>query len=138
MRRADKLERLVSLARLQLRLSEWQFAHLQQKDASLQDEQAWLVGALNRGESPLGSSSETLARRLARTSMDAREVQAQASQQLDHVRAGNRRVKQLQEVAKVALAEKLREAEKRSLEELNATNPAERDPARRPSGGNRT
>lgn len=138
MRRADKLERLVSLARLQLRLSEWQFAHLQQKDASLQDEQAWLVGALNRGESPLGSSSETLARRLARTSMDAREVQAQASQQLDQVRAGNRRVKQLQEVAKVALAEKLREAEKRSLEELNATNPAERDPARRPSGGNRT
>jgi choline dehydrogenase-like flavoprotein len=138
MRRADKLERLVSLARLQLRLSEWQFAHLQQQDASLQDEQAWLVGALNRGESPLGSSSETLARRLARTSMDAREVQAQASQQLDQVRAGNRRVKQLQEVAKVALAEKLREAEKRSLEELNATNPAERDPARRPSGGDRT
>jgi hypothetical protein len=138
MTRADKLERLASLARLQLRLSEWQFAQLQQRDASLQDEQAWLVGALNRGEPPAGSSSQTLARRLAKTSMDAHAVQVQASRQLDQVRSGSRRVKQLEEVAKAALADKLRDAEKRSLEELNATNPVERDFARRPVGGSKT
>lgn len=130
MTRAEKLERLASLARLQLRLSEWQFAQLQQQDASLQDEQAWLVGALNRGEPPAGSSSETLARRLTKAGMDARDVQEKASRQLDQVRTGSRRVKQLEEVARAALADKRRDAEKRSLEELNPTNPVERELAR--------
>lgn len=138
MRRTEKLQRLISLARLQLRLAEWHFAHLQQRQTGLQDEEARLVGALNSGELPLGSSSGTLARRLTRTGMDAREVQAQASQQRDQVSAESRRVKQLEEVAKAALANKRREAEKRLLEDLVVTNPDGRDPTRRAFRGNKT
>ena len=119
--RADKLGRMVSLVKLQLRLSEWQLAHLRQQERSLQDEQEWLVGTLNEGKPPAGSSSESVARRLTRTSVGARAVQAQASQQLDQVRAESRRVKQFEQVAKAALADKLREAEKRSLEEMTGT-----------------
>ncbi|MCK1736062.1 hypothetical protein IVA79_19470 [Bradyrhizobium sp. 138] len=124
--RADKLGRMVSLVKLQLRLSEWQLAQLRQQERSLQDEQEWLVGALNDGKPPAGSSSESIARRLNRTSVGAREVQAQAAQQLDRVRSENRRVKQLEEVAKAALADKLRDAEKRALEEMTGLSPAVR------------
>ncbi|MDA9426127.1 MULTISPECIES: hypothetical protein [Bradyrhizobium] len=124
--RADKLGRMVSLVKLQLRLSEWQLAQLRQQERSLQDEQEWLVGALNDGRPPAGSSSDSIARRLSRTSIGARAVRAQAAQQIDQVRAESRRVKQLEEVAKTALANKLREAEKRSLEELMGTSPAVR------------
>ncbi|GLR98463.1 MULTISPECIES: hypothetical protein [Bradyrhizobium] len=124
--RADKLGRMVSLVKLQLRLSEWQLAQLRQQERSLQDEQAWLVGALNDGRAPAGSSSESIARRLNRTSVGARVVQVQAAQQLDQVRAESRRVKQLEEVAKAALADKLRDAEKRALEEMTGINPAVR------------
>ncbi|WP_448030003.1 hypothetical protein [Bradyrhizobium liaoningense] len=122
--RSDKLGRMVSLVKLQLRLSEWQLAQLRQQERSLQDEQEWLVGALNDGRPPAGSSSESIARRLNRTSAGARAVQAQAAQQLDQVRAESRRVKQLEEVAKAALADKLRDAEKRSLEEMTGISPA--------------
>ncbi|MBJ7403995.1 MAG: hypothetical protein JHD07_12165 [Bradyrhizobium sp.] len=122
--RADKLGRLVSLVKLQLRLSEWQLAQLRQRERSLEDEQEWLVGALNHGTPPAGSSSESIARRLNTTSVGARAVQAEAAQQLDQVRRESRRVKQLEEVAKAALADKLRDAEKRSLEEMTGTNPA--------------
>ncbi|WP_454643972.1 hypothetical protein [Bradyrhizobium liaoningense] len=124
--RAHKLGRMVSLVKLQLRLSEWQLAQLRQQERSLQDEQEWLVGALNDGRPPAGSSSESIARRLNRTSAGARAVQVQAAQQLDHVRAESRRVKQLEEIAKAALADKLRDAEKRALEEMTGISPAVR------------
>ncbi|MGY3368653.1 hypothetical protein ACVWZL_005778 [Bradyrhizobium sp. GM2.4] len=104
--RADKLGRMVSLLKLQLRLSEWQLAHLRQQERSLQDEQEWLVGTLNEGKPPAGSSSESIARRLTRASVGARAIQAQASQQLDQVRTESRRVKQFEQVAKAALADK--------------------------------
>ena len=78
--RADKLGRMVSLVKLQLRLSEWHLAQLRQQERSLQDEQEWLVGALNDGTPPTGSSSDSIARRLNRTSVGARSVRAQASQ----------------------------------------------------------
>src|SRR5215831_8826131 len=97
--RADKLGRMVSLMKLQLRLSEWQLAHLRQQEQTLQDEQVYLVDALNGAELPVGSSSESIARRLTATSVGARVVQAQAWQQFDQVRSESRRVKQLQEVA---------------------------------------
>jgi hypothetical protein len=136
--RADKLGRIVSLVKLQLRLSEWQLAQLRQQERSLQDEQAWLVGALNERELPAGSSSESIVRRLTRTSVDARAVQARAAQQLDQVRSESRRVKQLEQVAKAALADKLRDAEKRSLEETTGTSPAVRDWTPRPANRNKT
>lgn len=136
--RADKLGRIVSLVKLQLRLSEWQLAQLRQQERNLQDEQAWLVGALNERELPAGSSSESIARRLTRTSAGARAVQARAAQQLDQVRSESRRVKQLEQVAKAALADKLRDAEKRSLEEMTGTSPAVRDWTPRPANRNKT
>ncbi|OKO81465.1 hypothetical protein AC629_25630 [Bradyrhizobium sp. NAS80.1] len=136
--RADKLSRMVSLVKLQLRLSEWQLAQLRQQERSLQDEQEWLVGALNDGKPPAGSSSESIARRLNRTSVDARAVQAQASQQLDQVRSESRRVKQLEQVAKAALADKLRDAEKRSLEEITGISHAVREWSPRPVSRNKT
>ncbi|OAF07357.1 MULTISPECIES: hypothetical protein [Bradyrhizobium] len=125
--RAEKLGRMVSLVKLQLRLAEWQLAQLRQQERSLQDEQAWLVGALNGGELPVGSSSESIARRLTTTSVGAQAVQAQASRQLDQVRSESRRVKQLEQVAKAALAEKRRDAEKRSLEDIGGTRSAAPD-----------
>jgi len=45
--RAEKLDRMVSLVKLQLRLSEWQLAQLRQQEKQLHDEEAYLVGALN-------------------------------------------------------------------------------------------
>ncbi|WP_234680241.1 hypothetical protein [Bradyrhizobium monzae] len=136
--RADKLGRIVSLVKLQLRLSEWQLAQLRQQEQTMQDEQAWLVGTLNEGKPPAGSSSDSLARRLNRTTVGARAVQERAAMQLDKVRSENRRVKQLQEVAKVALAEKLRDAEKRSLAEITETHAAVRDLTSRPTSRNKT
>ena len=136
--RADKLSRIVSLVKLQLRLSEWQLAQLRQQEQTMQDEQAWLVGTLNEGKAPAGSSSDSLARRLNRTSVGARAVQERASMQLDKVRSETRRVKQLEEVAKVALAHKLREAEKRSLEEMTGIHAAVRDLTPRPASRNKT
>src|SRR4051812_45327528 len=113
--RADKLGRIVSLVKLQLRLSEWQLAQLRQQEQTLQDEQAYLVGALNAAKLPTGSSCASIARRLTTASVGARAVQERASRQLDHVRSESRRVKQLQDVAKAALADKIRDAERRSL-----------------------
>lgn len=136
--RADKLGRIVSLVKLQLRLSEWQLAQLRQQEQTMQDEQAWLVGTLNEGTPPVGSSSESLARRLNRTTVGTRAVQERAAMQLDKIRSENRRVKQLEEVAKVALAEKLRDAEKRSLEETTGTHAAVRDLSPRPASRNKT
>jgi hypothetical protein len=136
--RADKLGRMVSLMKLQLRLSEWQLAHLRQQERSLQDEQEWLVGTLNEGTPPAGSSSESIARRLTRTSVGARALQAQTSQQLDQVRAESRRVKQFEQVAKAALADKLRDAEKRSLEEMTGTSLTVREWTPRPANRNKT
>lgn len=136
--RADKLGRIVSLVKLQLRLSEWQLAQLRQQEQTMQDEQAWLVGTLNEGKPPAGSSSESLARRLNRTTVGARAVQERAAMQLDKIRSENRRVKQLEEVAKVALAEKRRGAEKRSLEEMTGTHAAARDLTPRRASRNKT
>lgn len=136
--RADKLSRIVSLVKLQLRLSQWQLAQLRQQEQSMQDEQAWLVGNLNEGKPPAGSSSESIARRLNRMSVGARAVQERASMQLDKVRSENRRVKQLEEVARVALADKLREAEKRSLEEMTGIHAVARDLTPRQASRNKT
>ncbi|MDA9433056.1 hypothetical protein [Bradyrhizobium sp. CCBAU 51627] len=136
--RADKLSRIVSLVKLQLRLSEWQLAQLRQQQQAMQDEQAWLVGTLNEGKAPAGSSSASIARRLNRTSVGASAVQERASMQLDKVRSETRRVKQLEEVAKVALAHKVRDAEKRSLEDMTGTYAAVRDLTRRPASRNET
>lgn len=135
--RADKLGRMVSLVKLQLRLSEWQLAHLRQQERSLQDEQEWLVGALNEGKPSAGSSSDSIARRLNRASVGARAVQAQATQQLDQVRSETRRVKQLEQVAKAALADKLRDAEARALEEMTGISPAVREWMPRPVNRNK-
>lgn len=135
--RADKLGRMVLLVKLQLRLSEWQLAHLRQQERSLQDEQEWLVGALNGGKPPAGSSSDSIARRLNRTSAGARVVREQASHQLDQVRSEARRVKQLEQVAKAALADKLRGAEARALEEITGISPAVRETAPRSANGNK-
>lgn len=136
--RADKLGRIVSLVKLQLRLSEWQLAQLRQQEQTMQDEQAWLVGTLNEGKPPAGSSTESLARRLNRTTVGARAVQDRAAMQLDKIRSENRRVKQLEEVAKVALAEKRRDAEKRSLEDMTGTHAVVRDLTPRPANRNKT
>lgn len=116
--RAEKLGRMVSLMKLQLRLSEWQLAQLRQQEQNLQGEEAYLVAALNEMRVPTGSSSESIARRLTTTGAGARAVQAQASRQLDQVRAENRRVKHLEEIARAAAAARLREAESRALEEM--------------------
>jgi hypothetical protein len=131
--RADKLGRMVSLVKLQLRLSEWQLAHLRQQEHAFEEEQAYLVGALNGAELPVGSSSESIARRLTTTSVGARAVQAQALQQFDQVRSESRRLKQFEEVAKAALADKLRDAEKRALEEMTGISPAVRHWTPRPA-----
>ncbi|MDN4999794.1 hypothetical protein ACFQZO_02695 [Bradyrhizobium sp. GCM10027634] len=136
--RADKLSRIVSLVKLQLRLAEWQLVQLRQQEQAMQEEQAWLVGTLNEARPPAGSSSESIARRLNRTSVGVRLVQERASMQHDKVRAENRRVKQLEEVAKAALADKLRQAEQRSLEEITGTHAAMRDLMPRPASRNKT
>jgi hypothetical protein len=136
--RADKLGRMVSLVKLQLRLSEWQLAHLRQQERSMQDEQEWLVGALNEGTPPAGSSSDSIARRLNRMSVGASAVKARASQQLDQVRSETRRVKQFEQVAKAALADKQREAEARALEEMTGISPAVREWTPRPVNRNKT
>lgn len=136
--RVDKLGRMVSLVRLQLRLSEWQLAQLRQQERGLQDEQEWLIGALNEGKPPAGSSSESIARRLNRTGVGARAVQAKVSQQLDQVRSETRRVKQLEQVARAALADKLRDAEKRALEEMTGTSLTVREWTPRPASRNKT
>jgi hypothetical protein len=125
--RAEKLVRIVSLVKLQLRLAEWRLAQLQQQEQHLHDEEAYLVGALNGMELPAGSSSESISRRLTTTSVGARAVQAQADRQRDQVRVENRRVRQLEQVAKAAMADRLREAERRSLEEMTGVNSGARD-----------
>lgn len=136
--RADKLGRIVSLIKLQLRLSEWQLSQLRQQEQTMQDEQAWLVGTLNEGKTPAGSSSDSIARRLNKTSVGARAVQERAAMQLDRVRSETRRVKQLEEVARAALADKLRAAEKRSLEDMMGTHAAARDLTPRPTTRTKT
>ena len=136
--RADKLGRMVSLVKLQLRLSEWQLAHLRQQERSLQDEQEWLVGTLNEGKSPAGSSSDSIARRLNRASVGARAVKEQALRQFDQVRSETRRVKQFEGVARAALADKLRDAEKRALEEMTGTSLTVREWTPRPASRNKT
>ncbi|QAU45291.1 hypothetical protein [Bradyrhizobium guangzhouense] len=131
--RAGKLSRIVSLMKLQLRLSEWQLAQLRQQEQTMQDEQAWLVEMLNEGKAPAGSSSESIARRLNKTSVSARAVKERAAMQLDKVRSENRRVRRLEDVARAALADKLRDAEKRSLEDVTGTHAAVRDLMPRPA-----
>ena len=116
--RAEKLGRMFQLMKLQLRLSEWHLGRLRQREQDLQDEEIYLVGALNDMRLPAGSSSESISRRLTTTSRGAREIRAEASSQLDQVQAESRRVKQLEQVAKAAMLDKLRDAERRSLEEM--------------------
>lgn len=116
--RADRLGRMVSLMKLQLRLSEWQLARLRQQEQKLQDEEVYLVGALNETRLPAGSSSESISRRLTATSMGARAIGVEVSRQLDQVQVESRRVRQLERVAKAATADRRRDGERRSLEEI--------------------
>ena len=125
--RAEKLARMVSLMKLQLRLSEWQLAQLRQQEQNMQEEEAYLVAALNEMRLPAGSSSESIARRLTTTGVGARAVQAQASRQLDQVRVENRRVKHLEQIAKAAAAANHRDAERRALEEMTGVRAGVRD-----------
>jgi hypothetical protein len=125
--RAEKLARMVSLMKLQLRLSEWQLAHLRQQEQNLQEEEIYLVTALNEMRLPAGSSSESIARRLTTTGAGARAVRAQASRQLDQVRAENRRVKHLEQIAGTAAAAQLRDEERRALEEMTGSHAGVRD-----------
>jgi len=118
--RAKKLGRIVSLMKLQLRLSEWQLGRLRHQEQELQDQEAYLVGALNDAQLPIGSSSASISRRLTATSLGARATQALASRQLEQVQAGGHRVKQIERVAKAATAETVRDAERRLLEEIAA------------------
>jgi hypothetical protein len=118
---------MVSLMKLQLRLSEWQLVQLRQQEQNLQEEEAYLVTALNEMRLPVGSSSESIARRLTTTGAEARAVQTQASRQLDQVRAENRRVKHLEAIARAAAAARLREAEGRALEEMTNAHAGLRD-----------
>jgi hypothetical protein len=124
--RAEKLDRLFQLMKLQLRLSEWQLGRLRQREQELQDEEVYLVGALNEMRLPTGSSSESISRRLTTTSMGARAIQAETSSQLDQVQAESRRVKQLERVAKAATIDEFRDAERRSLEEMTVVHPGAR------------
>jgi hypothetical protein len=125
--RAEKLSRIVSLMKLQLRLSEWQLGRLRQQEQELQDQEAYLVGALNEAQLPIGSSSESIARRLTATSLGARATQALASRQLEQVQAGGHRVKQIERVAKAATADTARDAERRLLEEISLLYPGVSD-----------
>ncbi|GLR85168.1 hypothetical protein [Bradyrhizobium iriomotense] len=125
--RAERLTRMVSLMKLQLRLSEWQLVQLRQREQHLQDEEIYLVGTLNGAELPVGSSSYSISRRLAATSVGARALQAEAKQQLGQVHAQSRRVKHLEQVAKGVIAGKQREAEMRFLEEITGAHSGVRD-----------
>jgi hypothetical protein len=127
MSRAEKLARMASLMKLQLRLSEWQLAQLRQQEQKLRAEEAYLVTALNEMRLPAGSSSESIARRLTSTGAGARAVQAEASRQLDRVHAENRRAKHLEEIARSAAGARLREAESRGLEEMTGVRAGARD-----------
>jgi hypothetical protein len=118
--RADKLDRIASLMKLQLRLAEWELARLRQREQELTEEQTYLVGALNEARPPAGSSSESIARRLTTASIGARTARARASMQLYQVHAEGRRVKQIERVAKTAALDRSRDAERRSLEEIAA------------------
>lgn len=113
--------------KLQLRLSEWQLAQLRQQEQNLQEEEAYLVTALNEVRLPAGSSSESIARRLTTTGAGARAVKAQASRQMDQVRSENRRVKHLEQIARTAAAADLRDAERRVLEEMTGVHAGVRD-----------
>jgi hypothetical protein len=124
--RAGKLGRIVSLVKLQLRLSEWELAELRQKERALRDEEVYLVGALNE-PLPAGSSSASISRRLANTSIGARAIEVEALKQLDRVHLESRRAKQIERVAKAAASDSLRDAERRSLEEIVGTRPVMRD-----------
>ena len=125
--RAEKLGRMVSLMKLQLRLSEWQLAQLRQQESEFRDHEAYLVGALNGDTLPTGSSSESISRRLTTASVGARTAQTQAARALELVRAESRRVKQVEQVAKAATVDRVRDTERRSLEELAAFDPGARD-----------
>jgi hypothetical protein len=125
--RAERLGRMVSLMKSQLRLSEWQLAQLRQQEQNLQEEEAYLVTTLNERRLPMGSSSESIARRLTTTGVGVRAVQAEASRQFDQVRAENRRVKHLEQIARSAAAADLRDAERRALEEMTNLHAGARD-----------
>ena len=113
--------------KLQLRLSEWQLAQLRQRERNLQEEEAYLVTALNEMQLPTGSSSASIARRLTTTGAGARAVQDEASRQLGQVQAENRRVKHLEQIARAAAAASLRDVERRSLEEMTGRHAGIRD-----------
>jgi len=122
--RAEKLGRIVSLVKLQLRLSEWQLAQLRQQEYELEDQESYLIGAFNDNQLPIGSSSESISRRLTATSVSARATQARASRQLEQVQAEGHRLKQLERIAKAATVSMVQDAERRSLEEIAGAFPA--------------
>ncbi|WP_225714076.1 hypothetical protein [Bradyrhizobium semiaridum] len=109
--------------KLQLRLAEWQLAQLRQREHDLQNEEIYLVNALNDANLPAGSSSESISRRLAVTGVSARTLRAEAARQLDQVHSESRRVKHLEQVARAAVAGRRRDAEGLTLEEIAGVHP---------------
>jgi hypothetical protein len=122
---------MVSLMKLQLRLSEWRLAGLRQQEQELRDQEIYLVETLNELRLPAGSSSQSISRRLTATSVGARAIEDQASMQVDQVRAQSRRVKHLEQVAKAATADELRNVERYALEEIAGSHPGQPDWKRR-------
>jgi hypothetical protein len=125
--RAEKLGRMVSLMKLQLRLSEWQLVQLRQQEQALRDEETYLIGTFNETGLPAGSSSESISRRLTATSVGARAVGAKASKQRDQVNAESRRVKQVEQVARAVAVDMRRGVERRFLEEIPLAQPSPAD-----------
>ena len=120
--RTRRLDRIVSLVKLQLRLSQWQLAQLRKREQDLQDEEVYLIGALN-GATPTGSSIESVSQRLNATSTRSRATEIEVEKQSDRVRVQGVRVRKLESVASAALIVARRDAEKRVLEDGELVSP---------------
>src|SRR5262245_24909351 len=116
--RAERINRIHAILKLQYRISEWHLVQLRQREKELQDREAYLIGALNDKEPPKGLSTEAIARRLSTTGVSTRAVQTQAENQLDQLRTEARRLKATERMFQSAAWAARRDAEKRSLADV--------------------
>ena len=116
--RADRINRIATILKLQYRIAEWKLVQLRQREMELQDREAYLIEALNDQQPLKGVSSEAIARRLTTTSVSARAVHALAEDQRDQLRAEGRRLKAMERIAEATSEAERRDAEKRLLKEL--------------------
>lgn len=116
--RAQKINRIVAMRRLQYRLSEWQLIQLRQREQELQDQQTRLVGALNDSQLLKVLSSEIIARRLMSASVSAQGVHERIEQQREQLRTEAKRLKDSERIVELIAGAERRVAEKRSLDEL--------------------